>query len=72
MASDLDPPHVRFVDRPGLKVQVQWEPRDMWIGVFWRTTKVAVHVYACLLPCCPLHITWKRQAMADRDEGKAD
>jgi hypothetical protein len=38
-------------------VQFQWEPRDLWIGVFWRRTEIALHLYICLLPMVPLHVT---------------
>lgn len=57
---DKDPPHWRLVDRPDLKVQIQWEPRDVWIGLFWRKTGIALHFYICILPMVPLHITVKR------------
>jgi len=57
---DKTPPHWRLVDRPGLIVQFQWEWRDFWIGVFWRTTEIAVHIYINLLPFIPLHITIER------------
>jgi hypothetical protein len=39
------------------KVQIQWEPRDMWIGVFWRKTELCFHLYVCILPLLPIHIT---------------
>ena len=42
---------------PGLKIQFQFEPRDLWVGLFWRQTEVATHFYICLLPTIPLHIT---------------
>lgn len=51
------PPHMRFIDREWLIVQLQWEPRDLWVGCFWRKTDIAVHVYLCVLPLLPVHIT---------------
>ncbi len=54
---DPDPPHWRIIDRPRLKVQIQFEYRDWWAGVFWRRTKIALHFYICLIPMLPLHIT---------------
>lgn len=51
----------RLIDRPGrLIVQFQWEPRDVWVGLFWRRTEIALHLYICLLPFVPLHITIAR------------
>ena len=36
---------LRFIDRPWLKAQFQFEPRDVWIGLFWRRTEIALHFY---------------------------
>jgi hypothetical protein len=47
----------RLIDRPTLIAQFQFEPRDIWIGVFWRHTEIALHLYICVLPLLPLHIT---------------
>jgi len=57
---DKTPPKLRLIDRPGLKVQFQWEWRDFWVGLFWRTTKIARHFYICILPFIPLHVTVAR------------
>lgn len=51
-----NPKSIRLVDRRRLKVQIQWEPRDLWIGVFWRKTDLCLHIYICLLPLVPIHI----------------
>lgn len=47
----------RFIDKPRLKAQFQFEPRDCWIGLFWQRTEVAFHLYVCLIPLVPLHVT---------------
>ncbi len=57
---DRNPPYWKLVDRPMLKVQVEWEPRDVWIGLFWHKTVLAVHLYICLIPLMPLHVMWAR------------
>lgn len=49
-------PLLRIIDRPRLKAQIQWEPRDLWVGVFWRESDLCLHVYICLIPLLPLHI----------------
>jgi len=33
------PPHWRLYDGKRVKVQLQWEPADLWIGVFWRISR---------------------------------
>jgi hypothetical protein len=40
-----------------LSVKIVWEPRDMWVGLYW--TKPEPHdwlFYICLLPCLPLRV----------------
>lgn len=65
---DKKPPSWRLVDRPHLKIQFQWEPRDLWLGLFWRKTKIALHIYICILPMVPLHITKERIQPYSDDE----
>jgi hypothetical protein len=36
----------------------QWEPRDLWVGAFWRVSETGMfHLYICLLPLIPFHLT---------------
>jgi hypothetical protein len=53
-----------------------FEPRDIWIGVYWRrgfggwhwdvfdrelkVSSVPWDVYICILPCLPLRLHWER------------
>ena len=38
-------------------VHVRWEPRDMWIGLYWdRVSAEHVRFYVCLVPC--IVIVW--------------
>lgn len=44
-------------------VRVEWEPRDLWIGVFVKrerrpTVGPGLHVYLCPLPTVVLHFVW--------------
>jgi hypothetical protein len=50
----------RFIHAENLIAQFQWEPRDLWVGLFWRRTAIALHLYVCVLPCVPLHISIRR------------
>lgn len=62
----------RIVDRERVKAQFQWEPRDLWAGLFWRVNRemprpyYTLHLYVCLVPCVPLHVTILRVAACER------
>lgn len=49
-----------------------WEPRDVWVGVFWNVAQVsddgdrALLVYIGFIPCLPLCFVWFDNAVADR------
>lgn len=34
----------------------EFEPRDLWIGVYWTLAPNHWHVYVCFVPCLPFHI----------------
>lgn len=46
------------------KVKLLWEPRDLWIGLYW--TRITAHhpsadgmaFYICLIPCLPLKVSF--------------
>ena len=51
----------------GLLVSFLFEPRDVWIGLFWKSDPpfeaVGIYdltFYLCLLPCLPLRIHFWR------------
>lgn len=62
------PPSWRLVDRPTIKLQLQFEMRDCWVGLFWRKTDLAIHLYICLVPTIPLHVTILRRKYQNRCE----
>jgi hypothetical protein len=49
-----------------MKVEIKWEPRDLWIGVYWRRERqrqlskrrpkgaTRIRVFVCLLPALPI------------------
>lgn len=39
-------------------IEIKWEPRDLWVGVYWTRATLSFHVYVCLLPCVPIHL-WR-------------
>lgn len=48
--------------------QIEFEPRDVWVGVYWDLERAApawsfLRLYICVIPMLPLHICfiiWKR------------
>lgn len=40
-----------------------WEPRDVWLGVYWNRERRGrmwrTDVYVCLVPCFPIRMTWR-------------
>lgn len=47
-------------------MKIIFEPRDLWIGVFWKlgarvttleTDRQGYHIYLCLIPCFPIVFT---------------
>lgn len=47
-----------------LAVRLLWEPRDVWVGVFWTEADGLLLVYICLVPCLPLVICVPRSRKA--------
>jgi hypothetical protein len=72
LVADIVPPwrRWRIINRPRLKVQLQFELRDVWIGCFWRVSRhpdlraSILHLYVCLLPLFPLHVSILREEPA--------
>jgi hypothetical protein len=52
--------------RVTLDVELLIEPRDLWVGAYWRLQSrrrdTRLRVYVCLVPCLPLVITVTSQA----------
>lgn len=59
-------------DMPRGRFAVRWlfEPRDLWLGVFWNVTRARVGsegvatfllVYVCVVPLLPVAFVWRRR-----------
>lgn len=52
-----------------MKAKLEWQPRDLWVGIYWRAVALktvtweyrALHVWVCILPCIPIHLTFRRE-----------
>ena len=38
-----------------------WEPRDLWIGLYWVKESEGLILFLCLLPCLPLRLHFKKK-----------
>ncbi len=45
-----------------LVLDLRFEPRDLWVGVFWDQRPNGLHVYVCVVPCLVLHLIVKPRA----------
>ena len=53
-----------------MRCEIKWEPRDLWVGVFWTHGAYnSFHIYICVVPCFPLHLWWDPWGDANREEG---
>lgn len=47
---------------PAFTVSLLWEPRDLWVGVYWTRERKpgwrrsVIEVYVCVVPCLPLKL----------------
>lgn len=52
--------------RKRVEVRWLWEPRDLWVGVFWNRALDYLLVYVCLVPCLPLVVSIRKSAAGSR------
>lgn len=38
-----------------MRWEFKFEPRDLWVGVFWDRRHDGLHIYVCLLPTLVIH-----------------
>lgn len=39
-----------------MSIQIFFEPRDLWIGVFWDRRPSELRLFICFIPCIPILI----------------
>lgn len=45
----------------GVQLRLLFEPRDLWIGVFWNRIEEHLLIYVSIVPCFPLCFSWTRR-----------
>lgn len=45
-----------------ISVTLEFKLADLWIGLFWKRQVQTLHIWICLLPALPLHITIRKGA----------
>lgn len=41
-----------------MKVRLEFKAADCWVGAFWDRRGDVMHLWVCLVPMLPLHVTW--------------
>lgn len=59
---------MKLLSRPGraISISLLFEPRDLWVGVYWDKGVSSLLVYICLVPVLPIKIAIHDRAARDR------
>lgn len=41
-----------------LRIRVELEPRDLWVGIYWDRYQLERHIFICLVPMVVIHVWW--------------
>lgn len=41
-----------------MHMKIYFEPRDLWVGIYWTRDGTIMRLYICLLPMLPIRISW--------------
>lgn len=55
------------------RIALEWKVEDCWVGAFWKRARLLsvpepatdghmIDIWVCLLPCLPIHLTFRRLA----------
>lgn len=50
-------------------IRLLFDPRDLWIGLYWKRDCTHGCIYICILPMFPIQIRWVRN-LRNRDDWK--
>lgn len=60
---------VQILNGRHVKARLQWNPRDMWIGVYWSSHPLCWQLYVCLVPMFPLRVAVLKRYFRDLADG---
>lgn len=46
-----------------VKVSISFEPRDLWIGLFWDHRHGVTQLFITIIPCFPLRLAWGKEKL---------
>ena len=49
---------VATVESGKVNVRVEFKPQDCWIGAYWARNDGRTHLWICIIPMFPIHLTW--------------
>ena len=41
------------------RAALEFKPRDLWVGAYWKRIGNCIDLWICLLPCLPIHVSWR-------------
>lgn len=44
-----------------MTISIRFDPRDVWVGVFWNRYPGELRVYVCIVPLFPILLTFKEE-----------
>lgn len=48
--------YLTLIQKHRFVLELIFEPRDLWLGVYWNTSYWYWEVYICIIPTLPIHI----------------
>ncbi len=42
-----------------MSIKILFDPRDLWIGVYWDKVGYVTRIFVCIIPCLPILFEWR-------------
>jgi hypothetical protein len=49
-----------------MQFRLLFEPRDIWVGVYWKRYPCALDIYICFLPMVPIYFYFQNMRPGQR------